>query len=496
MFKRITALALLLSTLALASCAGDAGSGTTTSAGDTTTVADTTVAETTTEVVNWKSSDVPQDADLDGFNLRFIERTPSYEITTVPWYLMDTDEQNGEVLNDAVYDRNRTIEEALNCDITLSFADSSSFTTNVQNAILANDNSFDVVFTYQSVVSTLQLQQLLVDLYTVPYLDLEQSWWDQALVRDYTINDKLFQITGDINASMDIRAFAMVFNKDLADDLGVEYPYQKVLDGEWTREYFENYVKGINSDLNGDGVMDDNDRWGFFSETAASMHFYMGWGGRISEPDNDGALVTKLDNQKNMNLLSEAMSIVTDTEVTLMADMGMSAELGWPGCSAWYMEGNALLRSSTFEAVPRDYRQSETDFGVLPFPKYDENQDEYLTTAAESGFVLCIPKTCVDLDSTGMILEALAAESVSTVAQAVYDVCLDGKYVRDEESADMIDIIFDNKVFDIAYMWNLGSFRSAVVNQVKAGNSEVASMIESNKPTLEAALLDQYEAHQ
>ncbi len=494
--KRILASLLAFATLiSLAACAGDTSGSTTTTSADDTTVADTTVAETTTEVINWKSSDVPQDADLEGFNLKFVVRTPSYDITLVPWYLIDTEEQNGEVLNDAVYTRNRTIEEALNCDISHFYWTSSEEASGIPNSILADDHAFEAILTANNRISTFIGQDILLDLYTVPYMDLEREWWDQDMVRDLTINDKLFQITGDINASINIRSYAMMFNKDLADDLGVEYPYQKVRDGQWTREYLENYAKGINSDLNGDGIMDDNDRWGFLSESPAAFHFYIGWGGRVSEIDSDGMLTTTIENEKNVSRLVEAMEIVTDKEVTLLAD-GLADELGWPGVSAWYMDNGALLRSASFETIPRDYRKSDTDFGVLPFPKFDESQDKYITTAAMQGYVIAIPVNCSNLDSTGMILEALAAESTNTVAQALYDVCLDGKSVRDEESADMIDIIFDNKVFDIAYMWTLGDFGTVIFENVNAGKTDVSSVIAAKKSMLDADIKELNEIHE
>jgi len=493
MMKKITTIALLLAMLvtAMASCGGgDTGANSGTPSNDTTAAEETTTAaEETTAAINWKSANLPE-KKYDGYNYRFLEGMPSYELTVVPWYIMVAEEENGEVLNDAVYERNRTIEEAFDVKITVNYADkAATATTNAKNAILAGDDAFDAIFNTQGQMHGLVTNKMLLNLHDLDYINLDQPWWDQSIVRDLTVKDQLYYATGDINPSMDFRAFAMVFNKDLADKLGAEYPYKKVLDGQWTREYFESYVKGINADVNGDGQMDFNDRWGYLGETTAACFFYHSWGGYASEYDADGNLVSKLGEAKNLEKLQAAMEILTDKEVTAWGDT-LADQESWTAVSAWYMEGNALVRSSTFEAVPRDYRLSETDFGVLPFPKYDEAQEEYITLAAESGYVVALPLTSTDTERASIILEALAAESTNTVKTAAYDVCLNGKYIRDEESEEMLDIIFGNKIYDIAYMVSLGGYRKGVVAQVKAYSTDVASFVASIESQMATALGD------
>ena len=68
-----------------------------------------------------------------------------------------------------------------------------------------------------------------------------------------------------------------------------------------------------------------------------------------------------------------------------------------------------------------------------------------------------MPVTATDTDRTGIILEALSSASQYTVGTAYYDICLQGKYVRDEESSKMLDLIFDSTVYDIGQIYNFGN---------------------------------------
>jgi len=495
MNKRITSLALLLASLIIttASCGGaDTGSNqadTTAAGGDQ--AAETTAAET--ERISYKSANLPE-KDFEGYNIRFRTPKPSYDNA---WWYIDTETENGEILNDAIYERNATIEDAFNVEITCAYSDTTDkYRDDLKNAISAGDDLCDIAFGPLDRTNPLFLADMLIDLNTVDHINFEQPWWDQGFVESFTINNKLFFGSGDISSVMDLRTYAMVFNKDLADKLGYDYPYEAVRDNKWTREYFLSYVKGVNSDVNGDGQMNYDDRWGYFSENQCSAMLAVSFDAHIAELDENGKLVTKLLEERNLSRLSAAMEIIIDKEATIWANP-LVQENGnsWPVASKWFAEGGALIRSASFETVPRDYRTMEQDFGIIPFPKYDEAQENYRTVTAQTGNIVALPVTVNDPDRAALILEAMAAESVETIKPAFYDVCLTGKYVRDDESSDMIEIILDNKVYDLGYIFNIASFRGTLQNLEKAYSADVASAITSIESAMQKALDEQMEIY-
>ncbi len=490
MKTKLISLALLAALLLtfFASCGGEGGPAApsdTTAAGETTN-AGGDAAETTAAKISYLDANLPE-ADYNGYAFRFIQTEPTYDN---PWWRIVIPEINGEVLNDAIYTRNKTIEEAFNVAFGVTYyADNSATTAAAKKSISAGDDAFDVIYVHFQSTNSLVQEGMLLDLNTVDNLDLSRDWWDQNMIESLEINGRMMYATGDISPLMNLRSYAMVINKDMCAELGMEAPYQIVRDGQWTAERFTGYVKGVNQDVNGDGKMDYEDRWGFFSENYTSTMMYISFGGRIIAPDGKGGLSYTANNEKNVGRMTRALGLIIDKETTLWANP-LVAQNGnsWKAASEWYAAGNALIRSSTFENVPRDYRTMESDFGVLPFPKYDEAQEEYFTTASDGGSVISVPVTVSDAGRAGLILEALAAESVETVTKALYDVCLNGKYIRDNDSAEMIDIIFNGKVYDIGYMLDLGSFRTMLKNLETAYSTDVVSTLAANETKITDAL--------
>jgi len=496
MNKRILALALLLSTslLTAISCGnGDAGTADNTASGDTTAAdaAETTAAET--ERVSYLSANLPEE-DLGGYEFRFQQPKPIYDNA---WWYIDSEGQNGEILNDAIYDRNATIEEAFNVKITVNYSkDEAGFLTDVQNAVSSGDDLFDAAFGPLNRVNTLFLNEMLIDLNTVDHFDFDAQWWDQGFVDSFTVKDKLYFASGNISTIMDLRAYAMVFNKDLADKLNYEYPYEAVRAGKWTRDYFLGYVKGVNADLNGDGQMDYDDQWGYFSENQASAMLAISFGAQFAGKNSAGDIALTILEEKNINRLTDAMEIIIDKEATVWANPLVAGNNNnWHLASEWFAKGGALIRSASFETVPRDYRNMEQDFGIIPFPKYDEAQDDYITVTAQTGNVITLPVTVANPDRSALVIEAMAAESVETVTPAFYDVCLTGKYVRDEDSTDMIEIILDNKTYDLGYIFEIGGFRSTLSNLEKAYNADVVSAITAIEGKMQEVLDKQMEIY-
>ena len=479
--KRAASILILASLLASAASCGQSPTGTnvaTDNPDDSTTPADTSA-----QVVTLETSGLPI-KDFEG--REFIAVTNSVSNMAHTWYLLSPDELNGDTLNDIMYNRNKKIEELYNISISTYYTTSAPST--VSNAVKAGDDTYSAILGKISDTYPQAQDGIYTNFYDIDYINLDGSWWDQSVVRDLTYKDTLYMLTGDISPATNVRVYTLVFNKDLCTDLGLEMPYQYVLDGSWTIDRFNKYITDVNRDLNGDSVMDHEDRWGFYSQEGCSWMMYFSAGGRVVTKDANGDLSLAYNTERSIQLATEALEIASDKNKTLMANQYVANNGGnWSSATAWFSSGGALFRSSVLEPIPRDLRSLDVNFGVVPYPKLDENQEQYYTLPEEYSWMLSVPVTA-DTEFTGLILEALAIESVSTVSPAFYDVCLNGKVVRDEESKAMLDIIFNSKVFDIGFFSNIASFRSMLTNLEKKGSTDVASAYASSLSAAETSL--------
>jgi len=423
--------------------------------------------------------------DFDGREFKIIANEVTEAIKFYDHFV--SDEQTGEPINDALYTRKLHIEEKFN--ITIKTATVAAPAETAKKAILAGDNDcgliVDTIFNLRNLAS----QGILADLYSVPYIkdDLDKPWWDQALKRDLSIYGKLYFNAGDIVLRDKLRLAVMYFNKDMFKSIGLEYPYKYVYDGTWTIDKLIEITKGINQDVNGDGVMDQHDQWGLMSEWENGMHMLAAAGEKNVSLNKDGVPEITMNTPKAIEVIQKVLDLCTDGVTMFHADTIKDSGNIWYKASEYFQENRFLMRTSVFEPIVRDLRAMPTDFGIVPYAKYDEQQENYYANVKSDGLFVSIPNNA-DAEFSGLITEALAYESSTTLMPAFYDLCLTSKILRDDESEGMLDIIFNNKVYDIGYIYNIGSFPSMLYNMISSKKTDFASQFDKSLGANEKAL--------
>jgi len=251
-------------------------------------------------------------------------------------------------------------------------------------------------------------------------------------------------------------------------------------------------------DLNGDGKMYiKDDRFGCITQADSNVSFFVSGGEKIcSKDENDYPIVT---------FGSERGYRVTDKISELMLDEDNVVHLHrYEGKFPIYdeqvkmMEENRALFSWIRMRIVERLRGMEMDFGILPLPKLEKAQEKYVTNMnPHTGAGISIPVVASDLDRTGMILEDLCAESLYTLQPAYYDINLKGKYARDEESQDMLDIILNNTAHDIGYVYNFGDFgMTTMLRNAQNKKADYASSFEKSLSKMEKAIDKVVEAYE
>lgn len=234
----------------------------------------------------------------------------------------------------------------------------------------------------------------------------------------------------------------------------------------------ENSYKDAAKDLNGDSKMNEQDFYGFLGGRDVAMTFYQGGDALLVDKDADDVPYIAFQSEHNFSLAQRIYELVTKTDLfydhhAMGTDDAQYQKL--------FESNHGLYFWMRLDSVS-DMRASETEFGILPIPKFTEDQKSYhCIVSPHTCSLLSVPSSVKDPERTGILLEALVAESKYTLMHAYYDVALKSKYSRDDESAEMLDIIFANRVFDLGELINPANIRDLILSASEKKVFDIAS---------------------
>jgi len=412
---------------------------------------------------------IPADTNYDGYD--FIILAPSYNYG-YEGNDVYAGEENGDPLNDAVYRRNRMVESLLNIEINVSLpGDTNEVMQTAKKVVLAGSAEFDAIVTSNERQLDLVQAKCLENFYKIPNIDLTKNWWDQKSVDELSYKkSKLYYVCGDINYWDDYGMYCLLFNKHLFEEYDIEYPYEQVKRGEWTFDAFSTLIKDFGRDLNGDGIMNDQDLWGFADNQGGVWHFLGGFAEKAVTVNNAGEFVLNQGSERFIQSVLKSAELCMEKNNSFIQNHEYTIEV--------FRNGHALFHCGAVIFV-RQFRDMENDFGIIPMPKYDLNQEEYRSFVnGTPALAYSVPTTNTDLKRTGMILEVMAGYSTDTITPAIIDVTLMSKFVRDEESAEMLPIIFSGKTYDFVTDYYWGNLYSIYCTVTVNGAGNFVSSLE------------------
>ena len=392
--------------------------------------------------------------------------------------------ETGDIINDAVYKRNMYVEKAL--DVRIQSIPSNTVMSDAKKTILAGSGEYDVVMPIvDDAVKAIQ-PGLFYDLNLLPYIDLAKPWWDPRASENLTINGKCYFATGDISILDNECTMVIFFNKSIIRDSGLDDPYKLVLDGKWTLDKEYEMSKGITRDLDGDGQYTvGEDMFGMQISVNTPHSMFFGAGERIVGKNADGEFEFKIYSEKAIDIVSKIFEICADpTALTPKTKGGSDYNIYIPNF------GKGKILFSHLALVDMGFfRNDDVDFGILPYPKFDENQKEYnnfISTICVP--VVAVPGNCENIERTGAVIESMAYEAVGTLTYAYYDQTLNARLIRDTESSDMLDIIFQTRVYDIGFMFDWGGMGTMLQNMYDRRNFDFVSNYEKLIDKAKAAM--------
>lgn len=412
------------------------------------TSSEDTSFDTTVESSDEISDDLPE-VTFDG-------RT----FTTLTYTSVEMDyvaEDTGDVVNDAVYKRNRDVMERFDIQLETVVDTYPNVNTLLTSSVMADDDEYQIVANHVVQFGGIAKNDLLMNWYDVPYVDFSKPWWSDSTVEDMTYKGVALLAVGDYSLSALKYTYCYFYDKQAAEEYHFENLYDVVYDGKWTLDYLMDLCRDIYVDLNGDGQRDGEDYYGFTSTLLSPTDAYL-WssGNKVFTKQSDGSLEYTYNTPHTVETIEKLYKLFYETDgVTVSRPQYPTAgnEVHFSAVYSFNDYLTAIIPGYLHNAVA-NFRERPTEYGILPYPKYDESQEKYQTMVSGAHAVLGIPKTVSDLEFVGIITEALNAESHKTVFPAYYETALKVKYSYDDESVKMLDMIVDSRVFDFGYVYD------------------------------------------
>lgn len=388
--------------------------------------------------------------DLNGLELFIMSRAHDRHANEIT-----VEAENGEEPADfilaSVYQRQQLVEELLKVKLNnqkVENTDEHGGRSMIQTVVSSGDTTYDLYASSYYGSSILATDGLFLNLYDIENLDTSREYWSQYYMDKAQIGDRLYTITGDIAISALRFLFVTFFNKDLVEEYQIGDPYKMVSDGNWTYDTMLNAVKGIQTDLNKDSEFTDADFYGLGLNNYLGVDAYTSaFNIPVIEINSYGEAEICLNYNKYADVVDKLYTLFYNTEGVLNRQD--------PDYLATLFSQNQLIFSQSwlYNCESMAMRDMASDYGIIPYPKYDENQADYYTFGHDQISIFAVPKTATHTAAAGAVLEVMCATSRDTVIEQYYEMALKGRFSRDDESKLMLDLVRKNFLLDTGWIY-------------------------------------------
>ncbi len=445
---------------------------------------------------------VPADLDFGGLEITFGARDEqSYTID----YLVE--EEEGEIVNDAVYRRNVAVEEELGVKFSLIPIESTNTTSSeavgdqLRKNVMADDASMDIVGIYQLYGASLAGEGMLYNLNDLTHIDLDKPWWNRTFSEELTYKNQLYFAVGSMNLSVTSSLVGIFFNQAKVIDYHGDYNflYDLVYEGTWTVDKFTELVKDHYQDLNLNNRKDDSDYYGMMVKEDDQGPWTAAFEIRLCTKDGDGIPQLSYFSEKTVSAYEKLYTLYRDTEGIYFGPKTFDWKVA-------FANGQSMFATLNLGSAETHLREMEDGYGILPMPKYDEAQENYYNSARDNSNLTAIAVNTDNPEAAGAALELLNYYSYLWVTPAYYEVAMKTKYLADSDSANMFDMIVNNTIVDFGEINALtisggeytmdgfysNKFRNLIRSRIKDIASNYAKFESTYKAGL-ASVLEQYD---
>ena len=379
------------------------------------------------------------------------------------------DDRTGGVIDNAVYDAISRTEERFGVDIVAIKSSAGSeidHISQIRNQIAGGKPDFEMARGHDVQGANLSLEGALMDLYEIPNLDFSKPWWPANTMKSLTFMGQMYLISSSISYQGLSSTSSVFFNKTMMEDYGIEEPYEAVKSGDW---YLSDMFASIEDfwEEGDDGYEGKSPDDIFGIVVPYQLYAWQeSFGIELVQKDEDtGELILNGDDERLITLFDEMYSVCWENFGGYMIPREDAKVI--------FGEGRAVYIPVDLGAAVANFLNYDIEYGIVPYPKLDESQDQYYAGYTDRYFV--IPNTCSDPAYVGTILESMSAEGYRQVTPAYFEVALKNRYTKDQTSKEMVDLIKQSMILDFAYVYGADKWWSRSLYHLLSGKDKDAS---------------------
>jgi len=425
---------------------------------------------------------------------------------------LDSETFEGLTVEDMVYERNLAIEEKYNVNINQRIVDvnKSGDPINIlKTYAMAGDYCFDAIYGWGYKMGACIVENFFADIKSLPNVDLTQEYWSPSVMEDLTVNGKLYMTISDISMNKLEWGGLIFFNKQIVEDYSLEAKvgnfYDLVNNGQWTLDKFLEAVTSVSTDVDGSGSIDNNDVYGLIDGDRTGMSLGLACGVELTQKQESSGYKVSYYSTANVDLARKINDVYTDSRYVRNyehLDENASIPEGmdiFEYYRSFFSRGHSLFCTGTAYLVS-EFREMEDPFGILPMPKRDEEQRNYISIIDSNASLFAIPSTyrqdvtTAGPERTGLILETLSFMSLYVVLPKYYETFLNNQRLDDENDRMMLEIVRNNARYIFSEMMGGDALREIGSNcqQMFMSPASATSLYRGKESIMNKALADFY----
>ena len=395
----------------------------------------------------------------------------------------------GDPVINAVYQRNLYTEQLLGVDLVFTefYTDEGrtgiiEYAESVKNAISDPSISYDIIASYSRSTAQCFVTGLLQPLDLYDHIDLSKSWWPKNIQDEFSMNGRLYFVSGDISTNMLNYMYGVFYNKTLTDDYGYDNLTDLVNNNEWTLDKLVELSTGVYENKDEIAGKSQGDLFGMTLRYHMADALVQGSNFKLAEKSDEDDEIVKISEDFTSEKFAEFISDMIEYTQTddVYNEMPDGSPGGWGDAAAIIFKDSRAFFSINRMKYGFELQNTDIIYGILPMPKYDASQESYNTCVDNSYTLYGICTDTQDGDRASAVIQSLGYYGKTLTTPAIFDVTFKGKFSKDPAFIDMFDKIRDGVGFDIGRTFTVHMNLIADIPTLKAiANAQQWSVITS-----------------